>query len=135
MEMQRGLLGRVFENALGWVVLGLILAAGVAIWQMPSETKQAIWSGAWRTALWLGLSAGLPWVARLFIRRILETGSNWAGAALIAALTVGNALLGLVLAGGFPSGGWGWLASLALLGAAALYNFLVTEYLAEMAGG
>jgi len=130
-----GIFGRLLERVLSLIALGLVVLAGVALWQMGPQGRAAIWSAIWRTALWLALAAVLPWSARLFIGRVLETGSNWAGLALIAALTVIDLMVGLILMGGLPAGGWGWLAALAALGLAGTYNYFVAEYLAEQAGG
>lgn len=130
-----GILGRLTERVLSLVALGLVVLAGVALWQMGPEGRAAIWSAIWRTALWLALAAALPWTGRLFIGRVLAVGANWAGLVLIAALTAIDLIVGLVLIGGLPAGGWGWLAALAALGLAATYNYFVAEYLAEQAGG
>lgn len=136
MEVQSGgILFRLGEKVLGWIALALIVAAGIAIWQMPAETKSAILSGAWRSLVWLVIVAVLPWTARLFIGRVLEAGTNWAGLALIGGYVLADIIVGWVLMTGWPSGGWGWMAVLTALGIAGLYNYLVTEYLAEMAGG
>ena len=130
-----GILGRLSEKVLGWIVLGLLVLAGVALWRMGPEARSAIWNSIWRTAAWIGLAAALPWVTRLFVSRILAAGSNWAGVVLLAVLTVVDLVVGLILLGGMPSGGWGWTAALAALAVAGTYNYLVTEYLAEQAGG
>ncbi|HMQ17421.1 MAG TPA: hypothetical protein PKC49_15770 [Phycisphaerae bacterium] len=130
-----GVLGRLGEKVLGWIALALLIAIGVGIWQMPAETKGAIWSGLWRSIVWLAAAAALPWSARLLIRRVLEQGTNWAGAALIGGYTLGDVVLGVLLMTGWPSGAWGWLACLGALGVAATYNYLVTEYVAEASGG
>jgi hypothetical protein len=130
-----GVLGRLGEKVLGWIALALLIAIGVGIWQMPAETKGAIWSGLWRSVVWVAAAAAVPWSARLFIGRVLEQGSNWAGAALIVSYTVIDLVLGVCLMTGWPAGAWGWLAGLGALGAATTYNYLVTEYLAEMSGG
>jgi len=133
------MLGRVGERLLGWIgfliALGLVALLGVAIWRMGPDGRAALWAGIWRTALWLGIAAALPWVTRLLIRRLLEVGSNWAGVILLGCLTAADLVAGLVLMKGWPSGGWGWVASLAALAAAGTYNYLVTEYLAQQAGG
>lgn len=125
------MLSRLTEKALGWVVLGLLVFLGIAIYQMPAETKSAIWSTIWRTVVWALFSATLPWSATLFMRRIVEAGTNWAGIGLIAGLTLVNVIAGLVLMTAWPSGGWGWAAVLGALAAAGTYNFLVAEYLGE----
>lgn len=130
-----GILGRVGERVLSLIALGLIVLAGVALWQMGPDGRAAIWNAIWRTALWLALTAALPWSTRLFIGRVMAVGANWAGLALIATLTAINLMVGLILMGGLPAGGWGWLAGLAALGVAGTYNYFVAEYVAEQAGG
>ncbi len=130
-----GILGRLGEKVLGWVALALIVVLGVAIWRMGPEMRGAILSGIWHTILWVVIAGALPWLSRLFIRRILEIGSNVASLILIASYTLINLVVGIVLMGGLPGGGWGWLAALAALAVAGTYNYLVNEYLAEQAGG
>jgi hypothetical protein len=130
-----GIFGRLSEKVLGYIALALIVLAGIGLWQMGAEGRGALWGGIWRTTAWLVITAAIPWTARLFIGRILEIGSNSAGLALIAGFTLANGIVGLILLGGLPAGGWGWTASLAALAAAGTYNFLVAEYLSEQAGG
>jgi hypothetical protein len=130
-----GILGRLAERIAGWIALALLVMLGVAIWRMEPATRAAIWSDIWRTAVWIVIAAGLPWSARLFIKRILEVGSNWAAAILLASLVAANLVAGLILMRGWPSGGWGWIAALATLAVAGTYNYLVTEYLAQQKGG
>ena len=129
-----GILGRLGEKVVGWIALGCLIALGVAIYQLGPDGRQAIWSGIWKSGVWLAIAAALPWTARLFIRRIIEVGSNWVGLALISAYVLVDAVVGIVLLGGLPGGGWGWTAALAALAVAGTYNFLVAEYLAEQAG-
>lgn len=129
-----GILGRLGEKVLGWIALGALIFLGIAIYQMPAETKQAIWSGIWRTLLWLALVAAIPWGSRLFIRRIVEAGTNWAGAGLIVALTLLDVIVGVALMSVWPSGPWTWAAALGAVALAGSYNYLVTEYLAETSG-
>jgi len=135
MEAPRGILSRLAEKVLGWLALGLLIGLGVALWQMGPERRAALWSAIWRSGVWLVLAAALPWATRLFLRRILALGSNWAGVALLAGLALVDLVAGLVLMGGWPSSGWGWVASVTALGLAASYNYLVVEYLAEQLGG
>ena len=130
-----GILGRLGEKVLGWIALGLLIAIGFAIYKMGPDGRQAVWEGIWRTSAWLVIAAALPWSARLFIRRIIEIGSNWAGLGLLAAYVLVDAVAGLLLLGGFPTGGWSWIAVLAALAVAGTYSYLVAEYLSEQAGG
>lgn len=135
METPGGILGRLGEKILGWIALGVLVFLGIAVYQMPADTKAAIWSGIWRTLSWLAIVAAVPWSARLLIRRVLEAGTNWAGAALVAGLTLVDVVAGYALMTGWPASGWGWAALLGALALAGTYNYLVAEYLAETAGG
>ena len=129
-----GIFGRLFEKTIGWIILGVLIALGIAIYQMGPTGRDAVWNGIWRTVAWIVMAGAVPWSARLFIRRVLEMSTNWAGLAVLASFTIVDAGVGLALLGGWPSGGWGWVAALAALGAAGTYNFLVTEYLSEEFG-
>jgi hypothetical protein len=135
METGGGMLGRVSEKLLTGVGFALLVLLGVTVYRMEPATRQAIWGGIWRTVAWLVFAGALPWTARFFVRRLLEVGSNWAGVAAIAGFVLMDAVVGLYLMRGLPGSGGAWLAALAALGVAGTYNYLVTEYLAEQAGG
>ncbi len=130
-----GILGRLSEKVLGWIALALLVLGAVAIYQTPAETKAALWSGVWRTLVWLALTAAFPWLARPVLGRVLEAGSNWAGAGLLAGLLALNVASGLLMMTVWPSGAWTWLLVLGMLALAATYNYLVVEYLADTRGG
>lgn len=131
METPGGILSRLSEKVLGWVALAVVVLIAIAIYQMPAATKSAIWSGLWRSTLWVALVAALPWLGRLVIRRLVQTGTNWAGVALIGGFTLAQALLGMLLMTSWPSGGWGWFVAIGALALATIYNFLVADYLAD----
>src|SRR5262245_15326531 len=92
-----GMLARLSEKALGWVILAGIVALGFAIYQMPSETKWTIWNGIWKSIVWVVLAAALPWSARLFLSKVLEFGSNWAGFVLLGVFVTIDVVVGLLL--------------------------------------
>ncbi len=133
METSQGIFGRLGEKILGWIALALIVGIAYGIWQMEPETRAAIWKGIWTTIAWIAIVAGLPWLARFFMKRIMELGSNWAAFGLVGALVLLDVIAGLVLKG-LPEGGWFWFFSLAALAVAGTYNYLVTEYLADQTG-
>lgn len=135
MEKPSGILGRVGERVLAGIVFVVLIAVGIGIWRLGPAGRAALLSGLWRGLLWLAIAAVLPWCSRLFMRRVLEISSNWAGVILLATFTLIDVVAGLVLLGGLPHGGWGWLLALAALVGAGTYNYLVSEYLAEQAGG
>ena len=95
-----GILGRLGEKVLGWIALGLLIVLAIAIWRMDPVVRTAIWQGIWRTILWVVIAAALPWSARLFIRRILEVGSNWAGVGLLAVFVAVDLGVGLLMVSG-----------------------------------
>lgn len=130
-----GIFGRLAERILSWVALALVVLLGIAIYQMPSETKAAIWSAAWRSVFWLSIVGVTPWFARLFIGRVLESSSNWAGVILLAGFFAVDVFAALFLMTAWPSGGWAWFGAGVALVLAATYNFLVAEYLAQEYGG
>lgn len=129
-----GILGRLSEKVLGYVALAIVALVGFAIYQMPGETKAAIWSGIWRSIVWVIIAAGVPWSAALFVRRVLEFSTNWAGVGLVVGLTLVDLIAGVVLMTAWPSGGWTWAAALGAIAVAGTYNYLVAEYLADTAG-
>ncbi|MBU0640682.1 MAG: hypothetical protein KKB50_17605 [Planctomycetes bacterium] len=130
-----GIVGRIGERVISWVIFGLLIALGIAIWRMDPATRGAIASGIWRTASWLVIAAAIPWSARFFIRPILAARTNWAGAGLLVGLLALDLLAAALLMTGWPAGGWGWLGALAVLASAGTYNYLVTEYLSDQFGG
>ncbi|MBN2447898.1 MAG: hypothetical protein JXO22_14290 [Phycisphaerae bacterium] len=130
-----GILGRVGERVLSWIALGLVALAVFGVIQMGPVARGAVLSAIWRTGLWLVIVAGLPWIGQLFIGRLLEVGTNWVGVILLAVLTLIDIIAGISLLTAWPVGFWTWFAMLAILAVAAVYNYLVAEYLAEQAGG
>ncbi len=129
-----GILGRVGEKVLTGIIFALLIVLAVGVYRMGPEARGAIISGIGRTLVWIGIAALLPWSVRLFIRRLIEIGQNWVGLALITGLTVIDVVVGLILIGGLPAGGWGWFSAVTALGIVATYNYLVCEYLADRHG-
>ena len=82
----------------------------------------------------IGMQVGPGFIASLR-RHGLPLNLMAAGVVLLGVLTLVDAIVGLILMQGWPRGGWSWLAALAALAVAGLYNYLVAEYLAEKAGG
>ncbi len=129
-----GFASRIAERVVSWLALALIVLAGVAVWQMGPEGRENVWNWIWRVTVWLVVIAALPWSATLLIERVLDAGSNWAAAALVAVYVLLSALIGVGLLTAWPASAWGWLAALAALGVGGTYNYLVLEYLAQRSG-
>lgn len=135
MEGSRfGILGRLFEKVLTWVVLALLIGLGIVLYTLGASGRQALMDGLWKTCVWCVVAAALPWSFQLFISRILEIGANWAGLVVLAAFLLVDVVAGVWLLGGAPHGVWLWIATLAVLAMVGTYNLLVTEYLSEQAG-
>lgn len=130
-----GVLGRLGEKVIGWIALALLILLGYGVYRMGPDGRGAVLNATGNTIFWLVLVAALPWMARLGIKRLVEIGENWVGLVLIATFTLIDLIVGLVLLGGWPTGMWGWLVSIAVMGIAATYNYLVCEYIAERYGG
>lgn len=129
------LLGRFLDHIVGWIGFLLVALGVLALWQIGPDGRGALLSGLGRSAFWLAVVVALPWSAWWYIHRLLEVGSNWAGLALLVGLTSIDILLGVVLLTAWPASFWLWLVVLCLVGAAAAYNYLVAEYLAQRGGG
>jgi hypothetical protein len=130
-----GILGKLGDKILTMIALALVLLGAYALYRLGPEGRGALWAGIVNTIAWVVIAAAVPWSSKAFIRRLLATGTNWAGVAAIAAYTLVDLIAGRVLMGGWPASGWGWVAGLAALAVAGSYNYLVTEYVAEQAGG
>ncbi len=130
-----GIVGKLGDKILTMVALALVALGGYALYEMGPGGRAALWAGIWHTVAWIVIVAALPWSAKAFIGRVLGAGTNWAGVVLLAAYTLTDLIAGRLLMGAWPASGWGWLAGLAALGIAGSYNYLVTEFVAEQAGG
>lgn len=129
------MLGRLGEKVIGWIALGLLVLLGYGIYRMGPEGRGAVMSATGNTIFWIVLVAALPWTTRVAIKRLVEIGENWVGLVLLAVFTLIDLGVGMYLIGGWPTGMWGWLASIAAIGIAGSYNYLVCEYVAERYGG
>lgn len=129
-----GILGRLSEKVLYLIAIAALVLIGFGIWDMGPQGRQAALNWLWNAVVWLVVALGLPWSAKLYIRRVLDAGANWVGLGLLAGLTLFDMLLGFFLFG-WPAGGWSWLLGIGVAALAATYNYLVVEYLAQMAEG
>ena len=118
-----GILGRLSEKVLGWIALVLLILLGIAAYQIGWAGWAMIWTALWKTVVWMAIVGAIPWSSRLFIDRILETGSNWASAVVLVAFVLIDVVVSLVILDGLPSGVWAWVAALAALGVAGGYNY------------
>src|SRR5687767_6375218 len=85
------------KTVTGKVISGLValavIAGGISWWQMDPDTKQMLLSGTGKIVSWSGIVLLLPWATFFLIGRVGKMESNAAGAALVAAYTIGEILL------------------------------------------
>ena len=123
------------KTVTGKVVSGLValavIAGGISWWQMDPETKQMLLSGTGKIVSWSGIVLLLPWATFFLIGRVGKMESNAAGAALVAAYTIGEILLLTWLFEWDISGTGAW-TFVALGGlVAAVYNVFTCDWIAE----
>jgi hypothetical protein len=129
-----GMASRIVERLLSFLAIALVVALGVWVYRLGPDGRQAVWSAAWRGVVWLAIVAAAPWSGRVFIRRLLEMGSNWAPLAFLGVVLIADVMVGVLLLTAWPASAWGWLLALGALGVAGSYNYLVAAYLADEFG-
>jgi hypothetical protein len=119
--------GRTLTAVLGVSAILII----IWYWRLPLEARAELWSAARGVLIWMGFVAVLPWATFFIPPRVVRAESNLvSGLALLGYLTA-DVLFALYLTGG--SFGNQWQTGLMLIGflCAAVYNFVVCEFLAE----
>jgi len=102
-------------------------------WQLPAESKQAIWTALKLGLLWIGFAAVLPWALFFVPPLVLRAESNLAGVAVLLGYLALDVLAGLWLAGWQVGSAAGWAVLILGFLAAGVYNFLVSEFVASRA--
>ena len=127
MDLLKSVTGKVVAGA----VTLAVVAAGISWWQMDPATRQMLLSGTGRIISWLGIVLLAPWATFFLTTWVAKRESNTAGAALVAAYTVAEAVLLAKLFDWNVRTPTAW--TFLLVGAmfAAVYNLLVCDWLAE----
>lgn len=132
MELLKTITGKVVAGA---VALGVI-AGGISWWQMDPDTRHAIWTGTGRILGWLGLVLVVPWATFFLSTWVAKYERNSAGAALVAAYTLIEAiLLGWMFHWAFSHSVAGWVMFAVGVLLAAVYNLFACDWIAERFGG
>jgi len=111
--------------------LGCILA-GIWFYQHPEDLR-ALWSVIRLTLAWLAFVAVLPWALFFVPPMVVKAEANALSAAMLVGYVAVDALAAFWLAGWHVGSTLGWVVLLAGFLAAAVYNFLVCESIAERA--
>lgn len=113
----------------------LVAGAIIIVWyvRLSDDQKAAIWGTARGALLWMGCVAVLPWAMFFVPGWIIRLESNMASAGMLAGFLILDVLLALAMAGWHVPAGWQKAALLFGFLCAAVYNFVVCEYLAGRA--
>jgi hypothetical protein len=115
----------------GGLVSLAVIIAGVSWFQMDPATRHGLVSGTGRIAAWIGFVAILPWATFFVIAWVAKWNHNLAGVILVALYTLIDALLlGYLFHWNLP-GHAAWTFFVVGLLLAAVYNLLLSDWLAE----
>jgi hypothetical protein len=129
-------------EAIGKYVGGKVLTAVLVVtsamvviwyWQLPAEQKQSIWNAIKYSLIWIGFAAVLPWGLFFVPSLLVRAESNLVSALGLASYLLLDMLAALWLADWHVNGTLAWLVLILGFGCAAIYNLLVSEYLAQRA--
>ena len=127
MDLLKTVTGKVVAGA----VTLAVLAAGISWWQMDPATRQMLLSGTGKIVSWFGVMLLLPWATFFVTTWVAKLESNAAGAAMVAAYTLLEALLLAWLFNWNVHGATAWTFLVAGTLLAGVYNLLVCDWLAE----
>jgi len=127
MDFLNTMTGKVVSGLVGLAVI----AAGISWWQMDPNTRQMLLSGTGKIISWLGIVLIVPWATFFVIGRVAKYDNNLAGAALVGAYTLIEALLLAWLFEWHVPGATAW--TFFILGGlfAAVYNLVTCDWIAE----
>ena len=120
--------GKVLTAVL--VVSGVL--AGIWFYQHPDDIAR-LWTAIKLALCWLGFVAVLPWALFFVVPIILRTESNLVSALMLAGFLTVDVLVAFWLAGWSVAGALSWVLLFLGFLIAALYNFLVCEFIATRA--
>jgi hypothetical protein len=127
MDLLKSVTGKVVAGAIALAVV----AGGISWWRMDESTRQMLLSGTGRIISWLGIVLLLPWATFFLTTWIARRQSNAAGALLVAAYTITEAVLLGWLFGWEVPGATAWTFFVVGVLLAGVYNLLVCDWIAE----
>ncbi len=111
------------------LVLGC-LGAGIYFWRNPDDLR-AIWQVIKYVLSWLAFVAVLPWATFFVTRWVMNMDSNWAEALMLIGYLALDIAMAMFLAGFSGHGFLAWSIMIVGFLTAAVYNFLVCNYLSD----
>jgi FtsH-binding integral membrane protein len=131
MDFLKSMGGKVLSGAVALAVI----AGGISWWQMDQSTRDGLITGTGHVIAWLGVVLLLPWATFFLIGRVARVDSNAAGAALVFAYTVAEAILLAWLFGWSISGPAALTFAAAAVLVAGVYNLFTCDWIAEKVAG
>lgn len=117
-------------KVLGAVVFVASAMALIWYWQLPPESKAAIWEALRDGLVWIAFVTVWPW-ALFFVPAVaVRAESNLFSALMLLGYWAADIFVALWLAGWRVSGALAWAVLSVGFLAAGVYNFVVCEYLA-----
>ncbi|GMV96762.1 MAG: hypothetical protein HRF43_06280 [Phycisphaerae bacterium] len=121
----------------GKVVGGLVAVCGLLIviwyWRLTPDERAALWGTARGILIWTGCVAVLPWATFFVPVRVVRAESNLISALMLAGYLFADIGLALFLAGWSAPHAWQKMGLLLGFLCAAVYNFVVCEFVARKA--
>ena len=127
MDLLKTVTGKVVAG----VVTLAVVAAGISWWQMDPATRQMLLSGTGKIVSWFGILLLLPWATFFVTTWVAKLESNAAGAAMVAAYTLVEAVLLAWLFNWHVNGATAWTFLVAGTLLAGVYNLLACDWIAE----
>ena len=114
------------------ILVACVLWTSYYFYKNPEKMK-VLFDSTKASLVWLGFVAALPWGLFFVPPLVVKADSNPAAAGMLAGYLILDILMAFWLAGGLFGGVLVW--GLAILGflLAAVYNFMVCDFLAEQA--
>lgn len=128
----------MFQYILKRVVTAVVVVgSAIAIiwyWNLPDESKAAMWDTASGTMTWIGIALSLPWATFFIPARVVRVESNSASAVMLAGYFLADAGAAFWMAGGTPDAAWKLGVMIVGLLAVAAYNMFACNFIAERCG-
>ena len=113
------------------LVVGGLLAA-LWFYQHPEALEQ-LWATLKLALAWIGFVIVLPWALFFIVPYVLRAESNLVSALLLVGYLCADVLVAFWLAGWSVSGTLSWVVLVVGFLTAAVYNFLVCDFIASKA--
>ncbi|HOW18846.1 MAG TPA: hypothetical protein PLC79_07400 [Phycisphaerae bacterium] len=129
---------RAIAKYVGGKVLTAALTVTAALvviwyWRLDPDARAAIWTTARLVLTWIGLAAVLPWALFFVPPLVLRAESNLISGLMLLGYLLLDVLAALWLAGWGADSSLAWAVMILGFLCAAVYNFLVCEYIATRA--